>query len=193
MKKCLVAGIVAACGLFACSSSEPKHEQSQAPLYESSREVTTVATVQSVDQTARKITLKGPEGNTISAQVDEKVRNLDQVKPGDLVQLTYIEAAAIQVVKKGERGEQDDVVVERAPEGEKPKGKVTRQVTRTAEIVNVDKSKGTITLRGPDDALTTVYVRRPEKLEGLKAGDFLKITYSEAVAVSVQPSPTEAK
>jgi len=190
MKRNVVASLVAVCGLFACSS-EPEREQT--PLYESSKEVTTMATVQSIDLDARKITLKGPEGNVISAQVDERVRNLDQVKPGDVVQLTYLEAAAIQVVKKGERGEQDDVVVERAPEGEKPQGKVTRQISRTAEIVNVDRSKGTITVRGADNALTTVWVRRPEKLEGLKAGDFLKITWREAVAVSVQPPPTEAK
>jgi len=189
MKRNFVASLVAVCGLFACSS-EP--EQKPAPLYESSKEVTTAATVQFVDPDARKITLKGPQGNVITCDVDERVRNLDQVKPGDIVTLTYVEAAAISVVKKAEQGK-DDVVVERGDEGQKPQGKVTRQVSRTAQIVSIDKSRGTVTLRGEDDALTTVWVRQPEKLAGLKVGDLLKITYREAVAVSFQPSPIEAK
>src|SRR4029453_8726125 len=114
--------LVAVCSLFACSS-EPEREQ--APLYESSKEVSTVATVQSVDAEARTITLRGPEGNTIVSQVDEQVRNLEQVNPGDGAWMIYIEPAAIHVVKKAEH-EQDDVVIERAPEGEKPREKVTR-------------------------------------------------------------------
>jgi len=180
---------MAVCGLLACSS-EP--EQEPAPLYESSKEVSTVATVEAVDLEARKITLKGPQGNTITCDVDERVQNLPQVKPGDMVTLTYHEAAAIQVVKKAEH-EEDDVVIDRAPAGEKPGGKITRQVSRTAEIVSLDKARGTVTLRGTDDAMTTVHVRKPERLAGLKVGDLLRITYSEAVAVSVQPAASEVR
>jgi hypothetical protein len=188
MKTSHVASLVAICGLIACSSPEPR----PSPLYESSKEVSTVATVEAVDVDARKITLKGPEGNTITCDVDERVRNLSQVKPGDVVTLTYIEAAAIHVVKKAEH-EEDDVVIDRAPEGSKPGGKVTRQVSRTAEIVSVDQSRGTVTLRASDDSVTTVHVRRPERLAGLKVGDLLRITYTEAVAVSVQPASSEVR
>lgn len=189
MNKIVVSSLVAVCSLLACSS-EPEREP--APLYESSKEVSTVATVQSVDAEARTITLQGPEGNTIVARVDERVRNLEQVNPGDVVTLTYIEAAAIHVVKQAEH-EQDDVVIERAPEGEKPREKVTREMSRTAEIMSLDKTRGKLTLRGSDDSLTTVWVRRPERLEGLKVGDLLRITYREAVAVSVQPASSDVK
>src|SRR6185295_10661539 len=169
-----------------------KEESSPTPYYESSREVSTAATVQSVDPDARKITLKGPQGNVFTCDVDERVRNLQQVQPGDQVTVNYVEAAAIQVVKKAEHAE-DDKVIDQAAPGEKPKGKIVREVSRTAEVLAVDKSKGTITLRGSDDALTTIWVRHPERLAGIKVGDLLKITYREAIAVSVQPASGDVR
>ena len=191
MMKTCVAGLVSLGALISCSSS-PKEESAPTPYYESSREVSTAATVQSVDPDARKITLKGPHGNVFTCEVDERVRNLEQVQPGDQVTVNYVEAAAIQVVKKAEHAE-DDRVIDQAPPGEKPKGKIVREVSRTAEVLAVDKSKGTITLRGSDDALTTIWVRHPERLAGIKVGDLLKITYREAIAVSVQPASADVR
>src|SRR5262245_17617341 len=106
MKKYIAASLFLS-GLIACSSEET----SPMPVYESSREVTTVATVQDVDKEARKITLRGPRGNVITLEVDERVRNLPQVNVGDVVTVTYVEAAAVRVVKKAERAE-DEVVIE---------------------------------------------------------------------------------
>lgn len=184
MLKTYVAGVVSLCALIACSTSE---ESAPQPVYEKSREVTTVATVESVDADDRTITLKGAQGDTRTLKVDEQVRNLDQVKEGDIVNVAYQEATTVRVVKKAERSE-DDVVIDQADPGEKPRGKVSRQVSVTSEILAIDKSKGTVTLRGDNDSLTTLWVRHPERLEGLKVGDHLKITYREAIAVSVQPA-----
>jgi hypothetical protein len=171
---------------FGCSS-EPAKETAATPLYESERTVTTVATVVSVDPDHRKITLKGPHGNTFTCSVDERVRNLQNVKEGDQVALTYQEASAVKVVKKAEKAERDEVLIQ-APEGEKPRGAIAGQTTMTAEIVGLDKAKGTITLKDQDGDVTTVAVRHPERLAGLKVGDLLWISYSEALAVSVEPA-----
>jgi Cu/Ag efflux protein CusF len=189
MLKTYLTGAVSLLALIACSS-EP--EETPKPVYESSREITTMATVQDVDQDSRRITLKDAQGQTRTFQVDEQVRNLPQVKEGDMVNLTYQEAAAVRVVKKAERA-QDDVVIDQADPGEKPHGKVSRELSRTSEILAIDKVKGTITLRGADDSLTTIWVRHPERLEGLKVGDLLRITYREAVAVSVQPASANVR
>ena len=176
---------------LACSNKE------QAPTptsrFESSREVTTVATVETVDQAKRTITLKGPRGNTISVRADERVRNFDQIKPGDRVTITYSEAMAVQVVKKGE-GQQDvAVITDQAATGEQPRGSMTRQISVTAEVVAIDRANGSITLRSPDGDVRTVYVRHPERLSAVKVGDHLWIRYSEGLALAVEPAPTEAK
>jgi Cu/Ag efflux protein CusF len=190
MMKGYVATLVSLCGLLACSSEQ--ETASPAPFYQSSREVSTVATVESVDVENRKITLKGLQGNTITCDVDERVRNLDHVQPGDQINLTYVQAAAVRVVKKAEHS-QDDFVIDQAPPGEKPRGKRVRQVSLTAEVSSIDRQQETVTLKGADGSLTTIRVRHPERLENIKVGDLLQITYSEAVAVSVQPSPGEVR
>ena len=187
MKYRYVAALFALCALpFGCSS-ESKDETAATPIYESERTVTTVATVMGVDPDHRKITLRGPGGNTFTCSVDERVKNLDQVKEGDQVALTYQEAAAVKVVKKAEKAERDEVLIQ-APEGEKPKGAKVEQTTMTAEIVAIDKARGTISLKGPSGEVTTVAVRHPERLAGVKVGDLLWISYSEALAVSVEPA-----
>ena len=124
--------------------------------------------------------------------MDERVRNLGQVKEGDQVTVTYQEAAAVKVVKKAEKAERDEVVIQ-APEGGKPRGVVAEQTTMTAEIVGIDKAMGTITLKDQDGDVRTVAVRHPERLAGLKVGDLLWISYSEALAVSVEPAANQVR
>ena len=172
-----------------CSSSEPK----PASRVETSRTVSTVATVQSVDQDNRTLTLKGIRGNVVTVKVDERVKNLSRIHPGDRVTATYTEALAIQVVKKGEGKEDQSIITDQAAEGEQPRGAATRTVSMTAEVVAVDKKGGTITLRDREGSVRTFLVHHPERLDMVKPGDTLWIRYSEGLAVSVEPAPAEAK
>lgn len=58
-----------------------------------------VATVEAVDLANRKVTLKGPQGNTRTIDVGEDIKNLDRVKPGDQVDIRHTEALAIAITK----------------------------------------------------------------------------------------------
>jgi hypothetical protein len=172
-----------------CAKSEP----APTSRVEDTREVSTVATVKSVDQENRTITLKGLRGNVVTCKVDERVKNLSRIHQGDRVAVTYTEALAIQVVKKGEGTNDQAVITDQAAEGEKPKGSVTRTVSLTADVVAVDKKNGSITLRDREGDVRTFYVRHPERLDSVKPGDTLWIRYSEGMAMSVEPAPAEAK
>ena len=167
MKKhlaCLVSLLALPLG---CAKSEP----APASRVENSREVSTVATVKSVDQENRTITLKGLRGNVVTCKVDDRVKNLSRIHPGDRVAVTYTEALAIQVVKKGEGTNDQAVITDQAAEGEKPKGSVSRTVSLTADVVAVDKRNGSITLRDREGDVRTFYVRYPERLNSVKPGD----------------------
>jgi hypothetical protein len=172
-----------------CSSSEPK----PASRVEDTRQVSTVATVQSIDQQNREITLKGPRGNVVTCKVDERVKNLSRVHQGDRVAVTYTESLAVQVVKKGEGKEDQSVITDQAGEGEQPKGAAVRTVSMTADVVAVDRKAGTITLRDRQGDTRTFLVHHPERLDMVKPGDTLWIRYSEGMAFSVEPAPAEAK
>jgi Cu/Ag efflux protein CusF len=57
----------------------------------------TTATVEDVDREKREVTLKGPEGNTVTLEVDPSVGNLQRIKKGDTITANRTEALAISV------------------------------------------------------------------------------------------------
>jgi hypothetical protein len=57
------------------------------------------ARVEGVDLTARTVTLRGPQGGVRTITVDDSVRRLDEIKPGDEVVVHYTEAVALAIVR----------------------------------------------------------------------------------------------
>lgn len=145
------------------------------------------ATVQAIDLKTRIVTLKGPKGEVRDIKVGEEAVNLPQVKVGDLVTVKYYESLAIEVIKPGTvsgAGQQSAIV--RAKPGEMPGGMAARQSTVTATVTAIDKKKGTITLKGPEGKTVVAKAEDPKNLEKVKVGDELMITYTEALAISVE-------
>ena len=153
----------------------------------SSLEVRT-ATVEAIDQSTRMVTLKGPQGNSITFKAGEEVRNLPQVKVGDLVNVGYYESLDVRVLKEGESAAAagESVAMARAKPGEMPAGVVGREVTVNATITAIDKAANLVTLKGENGKSVTVTPRDPKNLEKVKVGDRLVIIYTEAIAVSVE-------
>jgi len=146
------------------------------------------ATVQAIDKANRLVTLKGPKGNTVVVEAGPEVRNFDQIKVGDKVVARYVEALTLEL-KKGsggirERVERDGAA--RAKPGEKPGAAVGRQVTVVADVIAVDAAKQTIRLRGVKRTID-LKVRNPEQFKLVKVGDQVEATFTEAVALSVEP------
>jgi hypothetical protein len=54
--------------------------------------------VESIDQQSRKIAIRGPQGKLREFAVSEEVERLDQVEAGDLVQVIYAEALALEMI-----------------------------------------------------------------------------------------------
>ena len=145
------------------------------------------ATVQAIDLKTRIVTLKGPKGEVRDIKVGEEAVNLPQVKVGDLVTVKYYESLAIEVMKPGAvsgAGEKSAIV--RAKPGEMPGGMAARQSTVTATVTAIDKKKGTISLKGPEGKTVVAKAEDPKNLDKVKVGDELMITYTEALAISVE-------
>jgi len=158
------------------------------PSWQTSSLVEETATVEAVDQSTRMVTLKGPKGNSVTFKASDEVRNLAQVKVGDEVKFAYYESLAVRVLKTGEAfpAAGESSAMARAKPGEKPAGVVGTETTVNATITAIDKKAKTATLKGEDGKSVTVTPLRPEKLDEVKVGDRLVITYTEAVAVSVE-------
>jgi len=150
--------------------------------------VSATATVEAIDLQKRVVTLKGPNGDVFDVTVGEQARNLPQVKVGDQVEVKYYESIALRLVKPGEgvAGVRETETLERAKKGEKPGGMAGRQVTLTATITAIDKKKQKVTLKGPEGKTVTVKAENPKNLAKVKVGDEVEITYTEALAISVE-------
>ncbi len=195
--KNIAGAVVAAAALLAlasCASKQPEQpaQPPGAPVVSGTigeRMQTVTATVEKIDLKKRLVTLKGPDGKSVTVEVDERVKNLPQVKKGDQVTVSYYESAAYEVKKPGEA--QPGVVVAgalgTAKPGEMPAGVGAHTVTVTSTIEAIDKSVPSVTLKGPDGDLVTVRVRYPEKLAHVKVGDLVEITYTQALAIAVEP------
>ncbi|MBI3388421.1 MAG: hypothetical protein HY027_11840 [Deltaproteobacteria bacterium] len=151
--------------------------------------VKATAIVEHVDPKTRHVTLKRPDGSTFTTAVGDDVRNLDQVKSGDEVAVTYYESIAYQVKPAGgaQPGAALGVEVDRAQLGDRPAGAIARVATVTGTIKEINERLGMIVLQGPAGKLMPVKVRNPERLVLLSVGDLVELTYTEAVAIAVEP------
>ena len=133
------------------------------------------------------MTLARADGSEVTLYADDTVRNLPQVKVGDEVTASYYESLAYEVKKPGTATPGASVAEEaaRAKLGEKPAGAGARVTTLVATITGIDKAAGTVTLQGPTGQATTIKARDPRNLDRVAVGDLVEITYTEAVAVSV--------
>ena len=153
--------------------------------------VTSTATVEKIDVAKRLVTLRNANGQLIELQVDESVKNLPQVKKGDRVIAKYYESLAYEVNKPGAAtpGTAGAGQVATATPGSKPGKVAARQIEITTSIEAIDKKTSMVTLKGADGKLTPVKVKDPSKLDRVRVGDLVTITYSQAVAVAVEPAP----
>jgi hypothetical protein len=181
--------VIAAALLSACAtpsgSSKPSGRTEQATQAR--------ATVTAVDPATRTVTLRETNGDELDVQVTDAVKNFDQIKPGDVVVVTYTEAVAWQVKPAGQGapGASTTTSASTAKPGEKPAGTVGNTVMVTATITAIDLAKGTATITGPSGHSQTVKARDPNNLKQVKVGDLVDITYTEAVALAVEPAPKQ--
>ena len=152
------------------------------------------AQVVGIDKATRTVTLKGPKGNVVDIVAGDEVKNFDQIKVGDFVVARYVEALTLELQKTkvaaGAPVMREEVA--KAKPGERPAVGGARQVTVIADVTAVDPQKSTITLKGPRGNVVTLNVRNPEQFKVVKKGDQVEVTYTEALALSVEPAPKPA-
>ena len=181
MKNFKTTSAAALISLFSIANSQAQDTKGQAIV--SSETVT--ATVVQVNQKTREVTVKTKDGKEHSFIAGDNVKNLAQVKKGDIITAVYTEAIAYEVRQHGATGVQTTTATAAAKPGEKPAGAVAQQTTVTVLITAIDTKVPTVTFMGPRGNKETIKVRDPKNLNGVKVGDKVDITYTEALAIKV--------
>jgi hypothetical protein len=172
--------------MTACASAPP------APVnIENTIEV--MATVEKIDLERRLVALKGASGEVFTVEVGPEVRNLPQVRVGDRVVARYYEAIGASLRTADATGgatiELDSAT---ARPGERPAGVVGTRATVPVTIVSVDSRRNVVSFYGEDGLVRALTIRNPDAqafVRRLNAGDRVDVTFTEAVAVSVEPAP----
>jgi hypothetical protein len=173
----------------ACAKPAPAPALTDQPIGEATV-VTLRGWIDAIDKANRTVRLKGPRGGTVTLDVKDP-QKLDAVQVGDPVLASYVEALAVQVKKPGTASPSVSVQESRitSTPGETPGGAVGREVVVVATITAVDKTAQTVTIKGPQGNTETMKVRDPKNLEGVEAGSMVELTYTQALAITLDRSP----
>ena len=144
--------------------------------------------VEAIDYQKRRVVLKGPDGKLRTFTAGKDVRNLEQVKAGDLVKVQLVEETALYVRKASDPPEATETAtVGVAPKGAKPGVVFVDTMQVTANVEAVDYQKRTITLRGPHGNVATYKVGDAVKrLNEVKMGDQVVLRITDSLAILVE-------
>ena len=153
-----------------------------------SQTVVLTAIVEAINHETREVTLRGPEGGSVTFVASEEARNLDQVKAGDIVMAEYVQSMSIEVFANdgSEPGAGELTVAGRSEKGEMPAMTAIDAVVVTATVEEINLEANTFKLKGPSGEVKEYTARDPENLKKAAVGDIVVITYTEAIAISVE-------
>jgi hypothetical protein len=170
-------------------------DQAAAPVAVAEELVTAPFTVEDIDHKQRTLTVRSPDGEKMTMSVPADTEGFKRLKKGDKIDVDYYRAAVVSVLPAGSaaasnqpREQSQGVTSGHGGGGAATRG---RQVTSSAEVVSVNRRDNSMKVKGPGGKTQTVSVQDPavqNKVQGLKPGDVVQVTYTEAVVAAIRPS-----
>jgi Cu/Ag efflux protein CusF len=150
--------------------------------------VTETFTIEAIDSSARIVTLKDKQGDLEEVYCGPEVQRFDALKVGDTVTFRYYESVASALRRPGQAARPaESAGVTRTP-GTRPGGTIAQQITATVTIQAIDPKVPSVTVKSDKGRQMSFRVQDPKNLEGYKVGDTVEVTYTQALAVSVEPA-----
>lgn len=174
-----------------CMSLVPAYAQQVKDAAVAVEETEAMVTVTKVDKEKRTVTFRGPKGGVATLKVPEQSQNLDQVKPGQMYKVKYVEAVAVAIEKGGKPSSSVGEEVKLAPMGAKPGGTVVRTTQLAGVIDSIDYTNRYVAVRGPKGNTVSLKAADNVPLEQLAAGDRISVNYTEALAIEMVPAKKE--
>jgi hypothetical protein len=155
------------------------------PSFSATQTVQLTASVVAIDREALTVTLKGPEGNTKT--LEAQAYNLKKIELGDTVNVEYAQNMTIEVFANDGMEPTAGVLGLSGEnmEGETPAAMeiVTAVATATVEEINIEAN--TFKLKWPGGEIKEYEAQNPENLKKADVGDLVVMTYTEAIALTL--------
>ncbi len=180
----LIGLIATSTALFAEKSSERRPPREKWEL------ISIDATIEAIDHESREVTLRGPMGNLMTVEADDRVERLNEFKVGDIIHAEYwtFLKAEFRNPTPAEKDEPFAILVEggKAPEGWDPSVEIGAVVQAVVTIEIIDRPDMLVTVKGPGGNYVSIPVEDATLLEKLKIGEVVILTYAEALALSLE-------
>lgn len=152
--------------------------------------------VAAINPGIRHVVVTGDNGRMAAMFVGPNVRNFENLKLGDRVTVRYTEALALAISKGGPGTESQigeirtkveaDAARQAAPGG-KPGMSAMEQTTMVANVFEIDRARGILTLRGTDGVPVDIKVADKNALDQIRLNDQIVIGYRQSAALSIEP------
>jgi hypothetical protein len=168
------------------------HDQAAVPIAASEELVTAPFTVEDVDRAHRRVAVRSPDGDRMTVDVPSDVAGFDKLKKGDKIDVDYYKAVAVSLLPAGSAPgngapERSQRMASNNGNGQATRG---RQVTSSVQVVSLNPQDNTMQVKGSNGKTQTVTVDDPalqKKLQVIKPGDVVQVTYTEAIAAAIRP------
>jgi hypothetical protein len=178
-----VTRLLAAFALAALIAS-PATATAQKPVTQGA-EVSETFTIDAIDYTARLVTLRDAKGETETIYCGPEVDRFDSLKVGNQVTFRYYESVVYAIQKPGATAGTGGSGVVRPADG-KPGATISQQKVATVTVNEIDTKIPSVSITTEDGRKMSFKVQDPKNLEGVKVGDKVEITYTQALAISVK-------
>jgi len=152
------------------------------------------ARVSSIDLDTRQVGLQASDGSELTLAASDELKNLDKLKPGDLVTIEYAQSLTLELVKGGGaiRSRVEGIGESTSRTESSAERIIDRKVTGVADVIATNPETQTVTLRGAENTVDLM-IESPDQFRLVKVGDQVKATYLQGVALSVtRPEATES-
>ena len=142
--------------------------------------------VTKIDAANRTATLKNDQGET-QFVAGPGVKNFKQIKVGDQLNVSFEIGVAVELLNsKGNiRSEKQTTTVTTAPAGDKPAGTVSNTTTVITDVMEIDKAKRNISVKGIDGEIHVIHVKNKKLFSQIALHDQIKVVYFDQMKAVV--------
>ncbi|KAA1193123.1 hypothetical protein F0M18_04565 [Pseudohalioglobus sediminis] len=148
------------------------------------------AEVTAVDAETRQVTLTGADGRSLTITVPEDGIAIETVGVGDVLRVGYLAALEGELRAPTEEEKADPFVeIRDAAQGEVEGTDVVgagRVIHAVCTIEGMNRLLGTVTVLDSNGKVHVIADVEPEKMSGVTLGQTIVLTFTEAVAVSLE-------
>ncbi len=147
--------------------------------------ISETVTITAIDSATRRITVRDATGELETVIAGPEVQRFSELKVGTRVRMTYYESLVFSMHPAKQAPKPTSATVDITSSAGAPGVTAAAQLVTTVTVTAIDLKVPSITVRTDDGSLVTRKIENVKNVQGVKVGQQIDITYTEAVVLGV--------